>query len=69
MRNALARRSVWTLSFLDYLVKSIMTKQMFTEKLSTYNGQETKYEFLSLKIFGKNISVLLTHKKRIPWRS
>ena len=49
MRNALARRSVWTLSFLDYLVKSIMTKQMFTEKLSTYNGQETKYEFLSFK--------------------
>ena len=46
MRNALARRSVWTLSFLDYLVKSIMTKQMFTENLSTYNGQETKYEFL-----------------------
>ena len=57
MRNALARRSVWTLSFLDYLVKSIMTKQMFTEKLSSYNGQETNYEFLSLKISGKNISL------------
>ena len=56
MRNALARRSVWMLSFLDYLVKSIMTKQMFTEKLSSYNGQETKYEFLSLTISGKNTS-------------